>query len=1052
MPKIYTSQIGANSGRSNSPLLSSSATPEAFGVGIGRATQALGEDIYQVGQQLDKEVKIHREKNKQEELANKVALFDTTKEQLSIREEVGANGEGYSERVREMYLNRVDEYVADVEDDDTRRALRANLLSRLPSIASQASVYEMGLDDQYRTDQTNQALSALQNRIMADPNNYDQIIADGEGVLTSLTNVPANIRENMKVQWKQNAAKSYFDAKLRNATTKTGVDAVFRELLNADGKGKDWGAEMLPEHYQSAFSAAASQRIKIQNMAESNAKSVLGDFESRLNQDPKLLLDSAELTRGQELIKEIGDSDLRTRMARIMRSQEISRQDRGLPPAELRAKINAFDGNPSSSYPNVPPAVSSAITDASDVFGVSPAYLGATATREYGMFFTNGKMASNYSPKFVGSKTRPTNISIDAYNAASRAGELLETPLRIIDNKTGTGVANGITVSTLGMSEKELSELTKALVNSGFTGFSEKDGALQANLIDTVPANFGQGGNNFGGWTDLSPVVMNTLKDMGLEASKSSRDIKRSSVAPKQNDIDFGMTTQIKDDNGNPTSSAVGVMQFTNQTFLNLIKDKTVAAAIGVNIDNMSDKDILELRKDPRVSVMAGAALAQQNKKLIESTLGRGVNDAELYMAHFLGASRAVALLEARNEDGLQYAADVLPQQVSKANKPVFFNKDGTKKTIDQFYNDVSSAFVTAPNQIAYEDNKVRRKLLEDTEKALKSDPLSHAVSVGTHTLSDLSQEGGFRSRASEAMAVAEYYDIPLSDMKPFTVDEADYLAKKFDDGNAEEKLQILAEIQDMGPKMSGAALSQIGDYDTMFAYAGSLYSEGDRSVATAVVRGKERIKDNPNIYNQINSAPLERQASFVKATGSALSSIPPRYRQAVQDAADAYYVEQMAKTGKFEWKDAEYEKAIQAVLGGSDGNPAIAEVNGGTTILPKGVSAAELESAIVRMLPEDWAAMSLDGAVPAYADGSVINPTDIADEVMLRYIGDNSYNVMLDDGSMLLSSAAFSLGRNELFVFKPDLNKLNKTANRPSVAQTPLEKAISIQGMTSWQ
>ena len=67
---------------------------------------------------------------------------------------------------------------------------------------------------------------------------------------------------------------------------------------------------------------------------------------------------------------------------------------------------------------------------------------------------------------------------------------------------------------------------------------------------------------------------------------------------------------------------------------------------------------------------------------------------------------------------------------------------------------------------------------------------------------------------------------------------------------------------------------------------------------------------------------------------------------------------------------------------------------------------------------------MSRDGMPPRYRDGSLIDPTDLANEARLRPIGGNQYKVQLDDGTFAVNGNTDN-GRMEVYVFQPDVKRL---------------------------
>lgn len=132
------------------------------------------------------------------------------------------------------------------------------------------------------------------------------------------------------------------------------------------------------------------------------------------------------------------------------------------------------------------------------------------------------------------------------------------------------------------------------------------------------------------------------------------------------------------------TSSATGLFQFINSTWLSMVEkygDKH-----GIDTQGKTKQQILELRKDPEVAANMAAEFAKENEQFLNNRWGGEVGSTELYFAHFLGAPKAAAFLNAKDRDGSQPAAVVFPKE-AKANYNVFFDKDtGRAKSIDEVY------------------------------------------------------------------------------------------------------------------------------------------------------------------------------------------------------------------------------------------------------------------------------------------------------------------------------------------------------------------------------
>jgi hypothetical protein len=147
------------------------------------------------------------------------------------------------------------------------------------------------------------------------------------------------------------------------------------------------------------------------------------------------------------------------------------------------------------------------------------------------------------------------------------------------------------------------------------------------------------------------------------------------------------------------TSSAAGLFQFIDQTWLGLVKTHgakyglgSLAGAINSSPDGRyhaaSDADrqtILALKKDPQVSALMAGEYARSTQGAMEANLGRSVCGGELYAAHFLGADAACKLIRTSQSAPSTSAAQIFPQAAG-SNRNVFFHADGTTKSVREVY------------------------------------------------------------------------------------------------------------------------------------------------------------------------------------------------------------------------------------------------------------------------------------------------------------------------------------------------------------------------------
>jgi hypothetical protein len=151
------------------------------------------------------------------------------------------------------------------------------------------------------------------------------------------------------------------------------------------------------------------------------------------------------------------------------------------------------------------------------------------------------------------------------------------------------------------------------------------------------------------------------------------------------------------------TSSAAGLYQFTEGTWLRMIREHgdkhgvgDLARALGESGGRGGDAEtkarILALRDDPKLSAAMAAEYARGNHAQLGQALGREIGATDLYLAHFLGAGGATRFLSAlRNEPG-RAAAELLPEAAA-ANRGVFFAADGRARSVDEIYDRFATKF-----------------------------------------------------------------------------------------------------------------------------------------------------------------------------------------------------------------------------------------------------------------------------------------------------------------------------------------------------------------------
>ena len=160
---------------------------------------------------------------------------------------------------------------------------------------------------------------------------------------------------------------------------------------------------------------------------------------------------------------------------------------------------------------------------------------------------------------------------------------------------------------------------------------------------------------------------------------------------------------------GASTSSARGLYQFIDQTWLATVKDAGGQLGYGQYADaitktssgdyTVSDpsmyRSIMKLRDDPAASSAMAGVLTQSNSFQLTGKIGRRPTDPELYMAHFKGVGGAAKLINGAVDDPQASAPKMFPNAAA-ANRPIFYDRQGNARSVSEVYSELTTRYAIA--------------------------------------------------------------------------------------------------------------------------------------------------------------------------------------------------------------------------------------------------------------------------------------------------------------------------------------------------------------------
>src|SRR5580693_5083214 len=178
--------------------------------------------------------------------------------------------------------------------------------------------------------------------------------------------------------------------------------------------------------------------------------------------------------------------------------------------------------------------------------------------------------------------------------------------------------------------------------------------------------------------------------------------------------FEYLLTTAKMESDFNPTagastSSAHGLFQFIDQTWLGTVKEAGTQLGYGKYADAITKSSsgsysvgdpaarsaVLKLRDDPAASSSMAGVLTNSNSFQLTGKIGRRPTDAELYMAHLMGVGGATKLITNAEENPQASGARLFPNAAA-ANHSIFYDGSGRARSVSEVYAELTSRYASA--------------------------------------------------------------------------------------------------------------------------------------------------------------------------------------------------------------------------------------------------------------------------------------------------------------------------------------------------------------------
>lgn len=350
-------------------------------------------------------------------ISEAVASFDYSARFLELATGEAVNDPNFSATISEDYRTRVDDYVSNIPDMQTREAVRQQLLGRAGTYTAQAANAAKKNALEAADTKTNAALDNTLNVIRSDPNAYGTGLEDGFRIIDDLDR-PEAVKLAMKEAFRHDAARARFDAGIAAAETADELDVIEAEITS-----ETWQKQLDPKDTDSLLDQI---RVARAGGRQALAAQVRTDMETaRERLDVGIPVGDDEIRRMELGARAAANSGLQMDVAKLAARNRILKTygDKPLPVIreEIRRRKEAEIAGTRGGGKSLPPELRESIYGAgAETYGVSKEFLSGLAHFEYEMHFRPGVGETDYTHGTAGGSTSavgPFQFTEDTWRA-----------------------------------------------------------------------------------------------------------------------------------------------------------------------------------------------------------------------------------------------------------------------------------------------------------------------------------------------------------------------------------------------------------------------------------------------------------------------------------------------------------------------------------------------------------------------------------------------------------------------------------------------------------